>query len=157
MVIRLSKGRNGGSRTLTCVRDDGTSTWQRSSDFFAYHDLIHYAVETTLGYREAFLGLVAQGRDLDSFGTRDGVKDVYTEQEGWAEGITGAVQWPMATGNPPMTDQDVWVSLVQTCEAHGAPPPPVTARQIGEIREIARELHRRWESVPEGGVMELTF
>jgi len=72
MIIRLSKGKNDKSGTLTCLRDDGSSTWQKSSDYFAYHDLIHYAVETTLGFRDAFLGLVAKGKGLDEFGTRNG-------------------------------------------------------------------------------------
>jgi hypothetical protein len=39
------------------------------SPFFAYHDLAHYAVETTLGPGQAFLGLVASGWDLGDFGS----------------------------------------------------------------------------------------
>ena len=52
MVIRLTKGKGEKPGTLTCVRDDGTTTWQKSSEYFARHDLMHYAVETTLGYME---------------------------------------------------------------------------------------------------------
>jgi hypothetical protein len=47
--------------------------------------MLHYVVETTLGFREAFFGLIAQGRDIASFGTRDGKKDTYTQEEGDAE------------------------------------------------------------------------
>ena len=35
------------------------------------HDLIHYVVETTLGYREAFFGLLAAGWDIQDFGAID--------------------------------------------------------------------------------------
>ena len=35
--------------------------------FFALHDLTHYAVETVLGFREGFYGLVAAGGELYRF------------------------------------------------------------------------------------------
>jgi hypothetical protein len=54
-------------------RADGTTTWQKrtgpTAEFFAVHDLTHYAVEATLGLRDAFYGLVAAGWDLADFGT----------------------------------------------------------------------------------------
>src|SRR5438094_310694 len=125
MIFRLAKGKNGRPPTLICVREDGSLTWQRSSDFFAYHDLMHYAVETTFGYREGFLGLVAQGRDLDSFGTRNGVKDVYTLEEGWAEGIVGLLQFSSVNGGPPLSEEELIPSLAKSCAARGVEPPPV--------------------------------
>src|SRR5215212_10875200 len=126
MIIRLAKGKNGKPPTLTCVRDDGSSTWQRSTDYFAHHDLIHYAVETTLGYQEAFLGLVAAGKDLDAFGTRNGVKDVYTLQEGWAEALVGLLQLPAGAGGAPSSDQELLDQLAAICTEGGIPRPPVT-------------------------------
>ena len=155
MIIRLSKGRNEKPPTLTCLRDDGSCTWQRSSDYFARHDLIHYAVETTLGYREAFFGLVAQGRDLDAFGTRDGVNDVYTLEEGWAEGLVGLLQLP--SFGTPLSDEEMTRLLATICAGHGAPVPPITTEQLAQIRSRVRALHETWEQVPEGGAMELTF
>ncbi|HZO90422.1 MAG TPA: hypothetical protein VFB38_19000 [Chthonomonadaceae bacterium] len=157
MVIRLSKGKNGKPGTLTCIREDGSTTWQRSSDFFAYHDLIHYAVETTLGYKDAFLGLVAKGRDLDSFGTRDGVKENYTQEEGWAEGLAGLVQFAGYSGGPPMSDAELLETLAQTCAAREVSMPPITVEQLTQIRAKARDLHKRWAQLPKGEALELTF
>ena len=65
--IRLTKRMDGGS-VLRCVRADGSVTWQkqdRHAAFFALHDLTHFAVESTLGFRDGFFGLVAQGWDID--------------------------------------------------------------------------------------------
>src|SRR6185295_13549449 len=58
-----------GTPVLTCTRDDGTSTYSKSAHgpFFGPHDLMHYAVETTLGFRDSFFGLIARGRTIASF------------------------------------------------------------------------------------------
>lgn len=157
MQIRLSKGKHGKNGALTCLRADGSCTWQASTDYFARHDLIHYAVETTLGYREAFLGLVAQGRDLDSFGTKNGVKDTYTQEEGWAEAIAGMIQWPSFLGGPPLSDAELIALLHKTCSDHDMPAPPITPEQVATIRNRAQELHRAWEALPEGEGLELCF
>src|SRR5882762_5345080 len=67
MVIQISKRVDGGG-VLRCVRGDGSVTWQkqggRNAKFFALHDLTHFAVESVLGVRRGFFGLIAEGWDL---------------------------------------------------------------------------------------------
>ena len=67
MIIEFTK-RKDGNTVLRCVRDDGSVTWQRNNDqharFFPFHDLIHYAVETELGAKNGFFGLVAAGWEI---------------------------------------------------------------------------------------------
>ena len=62
LAVRLTRKRDGAV-VLELRRADGTTTWQKrtgpTAEFFAVHDLTHYAVETVLGYRRAFYGLVA--------------------------------------------------------------------------------------------------
>src|SRR5438874_8753640 len=71
LTIRIKKGRDG-SAALTLTRADGTVTWQRQTGqqarFFPRHDLTHYAVETVLGHRRGFYGLVVEGWNLTDFG-----------------------------------------------------------------------------------------
>jgi hypothetical protein len=99
MIIRFTKGKKADKQdTLTCVRDAGSTTWWPLSAHFAQHDMLHYIVETTLGYNEAFFRLVAKGRDIDSFGTRDGQKDTYTREEGETELLVGLLQVEMQSG-----------------------------------------------------------
>ena len=157
MVIRLSKSKKNRVITLTCVRGDGSCTWQASSDYFARHDLIHYAVETTLYYTKAFLGLVAQGKDLDQFGTRNGVRDDYTPEEQWAESLAGLLQWPAVSGGLPLTDAELFAMLAKTCEDNGCSMPPLTPEQLASIRDKVRTLHQQWDALPEGDTLELTF
>ena len=65
--VELTKRADGGA-LLRCTRADGSVTWQRQEGhqaaFFPLHDLTHHAVETTLGYRLGFLGLVADGWEI---------------------------------------------------------------------------------------------
>src|SRR5256714_11770841 len=72
LTIRIKKNPDGRS-SLTCTRADGSTTWQSMKNaqaaFFPRHDLTHYAVETVLGHRNGFYGLVAAGWDLSDFGT----------------------------------------------------------------------------------------
>lgn len=156
MLLRFIKGKNRPG-ILTCVRDDGSCTWQRCSAFFAYHDLIHYAVETTLGFSEAFFGLVARGKGLDDFGTRNGIKDTYTVEEGLAEHIVGALQY---AGTPGFTDRsaaEFLDALTHSCAGLNYPAPAVTLEQITGIRALVADLHRQWDDLPDGETLELVF
>ncbi len=71
LLIRIKKNTDG-SAALSCLRADGSVTWQRHNGkqgrFFPFHDLTHYAVETVLEHRRGFYGLVAGGWDLTDFG-----------------------------------------------------------------------------------------
>lgn len=153
MHIRFSKSRKNKPPLLTCLRDDGTATWQASYDYFVHHDLIHYAVETTLRYRNAFWGLVAQGRDLDSFGTINGVKDNYPLEALWAEMIVGALQWPTIGGGESFTYAD----FEKTCAHAGLPPSTVTPEQWSQIVAAIASLHSQWQQVAQGDTLELEF
>src|SRR5215213_3012558 len=69
--IRIKK-KNDGSSALSCVRADGSTTWQRQDGqqgrFFPLHDLTHYAVESVLSFHNAFFGLLASGWNISDFG-----------------------------------------------------------------------------------------
>lgn len=156
MIIRLARGKNNKPPTLTCIRDDGSVTYQAAGERFAYHDLVHYAVETTLGYPDAFFGMVARGRDLGDFGTRNGIKDTYPPNALAAEQIVGAVQLWLA--NPfPAADAEFARTLADAFRDQELPAPTLTLDQIAAIRTLARDLHARWENLAPGESLELVF
>jgi hypothetical protein len=57
LTIRIKK-RSDGSAALSCLRPDGSSTWQRQEGaqgrFFPIYDLTHYSVGTVLEHRRSF-------------------------------------------------------------------------------------------------------
>jgi hypothetical protein len=155
MIVRFTRG-HGKPNTLTCIRDDGTVTFTPSA-VGVHHDLIHYAVETTLGCTDAFYGLVAAGRDIDSFGTNGGRKDHYPTQTLQVELIVGLLQWPALSGAVGLTDVELTEQLAIDCEQRGLPTLEISPAQWAAIHDRMRELFGRWASVAAGGVLELVF
>ena len=161
MLIRFAKHANRPP-TLNCVRDDGTASWYTASpanaEFFVAHDLLHYVVETTLGYTSAFYGLVDAGRDLNDFGSRDGASDdrSYTSEAKDAERLVGFIQVMAATGDPPSLNMvtDAWNS---SAKEHDSSAPPLSEEQLTEICTRWRDLVGQWHAVESAGTLELAF
>jgi hypothetical protein len=66
MKILLKKGLQKPS-VLTIYRKDGSSTWSKLHRGLETHDLAHYAVESTLGFTNAFYGIINQGYTIQDF------------------------------------------------------------------------------------------
>ena len=155
MVIELKKGRDGPS-TLVCVRADGTRSWGKVARFFPVHDLTHCAVESVLGFEEAFFGLVASGWNIDDFAA-PGVAGRLPTEAVWTESIVGLLDLERGTGNA-WTALEFNEALAESLRGQG-----VTGfRVIGED-ELARakavrdELQARWEALAAGGVLSVPF
>lgn len=165
LTIRF-KRHPDGSASLTCVRPDGSSTWQRQRGslglVFPPHDLTHYAVETTLGYRHGFYGLIADGWEISDF----------------------AKPWPR--GPIPLEAQEVELivgffdterrSFTQMTEAEfndhaerylaarrSTKPgslgsaPRLTAEQLDAVRGCRADVLGRWGTLEPGETLELPF
>ena len=160
LSIRIKK-KSDGSAALSCIRGDGSTTWQRQDGrlgaFFPLHDLTHYAVETTLGFKRAFYGLLAEGWDLSSFG-EPGTKDRLPEEAGLAELIVGFLDGERATGFASTADEFNW-KIDTYLDAHGLPATSfrMTDEALDDIRRRRDELFTRWRAVSPGDTLELTF
>jgi hypothetical protein len=144
--------------TMTCTRDNGTSTWFHSpkhGDYFVRHDLLHYSVETVLEYKTAFFGMIAGGRDLDDFGTQEGVRDTreYTTEALWAEQIVGVIQRQLK----PIFAELVSVLDTQYADREGRGEPTISEAQYNEIVAVWHRLLTQWEHVLPGDSLELPF
>ncbi len=159
MQIRLTKSRNADRpHTLTCYRNDGTSTGQASSGFFALHDLTHFAVETTLNLTDAFFGLLAKGWDIASFEAREpgSLKSRRLPLEAaWAEMLVGTYDIERAIG--PQPDEERLESFQNACQDKGLIEPDITLDQLAQIRVVRDELFAVWQSLPPGESIELEF
>jgi hypothetical protein len=156
MKIRLCKGDNRRD-TLACVRDDGTTTWSRLTARFAYHDLVHYVVETTLGCQNAFYGLIAQGRDIETFTASDpttGARPPLPVEAGQVECLIVLLQSQLWNGTPYAEIVALWE---MTCASQGLPPPSLTPEQLETIRERVRGYWQQWERLPAGQALEVSF
>jgi len=160
LVVRLKKGRDG-SATLSCTRADGSVTWQRNDGararYFPLHDLTHLAVETELGARRAFYGLVADGWELADFGTPWPRGPLPPEAEA-VERVVGLLDTARAQGRT-WTGAELAAELAHAHAAHGlaSTPPTITDEALARIHRRMHELFAQWDAVPPGEALELPF
>ncbi len=159
LVIRIKKGADGRT-ALSCARADGTTTWQRQQGgqaaFFPRHDLTHYAVETVLGHRRGFYGLVAAGWDLSDFGT-PWPRGMLPKDANISEIIVGFFDRERASGQMG-TAEGLNDELAKFCEENElAAPEKFTEQDLSRIRQKRGELFAQWEAVKPGEALELPF
>ncbi|MFL5486582.1 MAG: hypothetical protein ACJ793_13150 [Gemmatimonadaceae bacterium] len=159
MIIRIKKNADGRT-SLSCTRPDGTTTWQRQEGgqarFFPRHDLTHYAVESVLGIRNGFYGLVASGWDLSDFGT-PWPRGRIPPEANIAEIIVGFLDRERA-GSDRATADDVNAALASySAENSLATDVVVTEDDLSRIRAKRAELFVQWAAIEPGDALEVTF
>ena len=159
LLIQLTRRADGGA-VLRCVRADGSATWQRhegrQAAFFPLHDLTHYAVETVLGCRRGFFGLVAEGWGIEDTGGK-GSRGPLPPEAVVVEHVVGLLDVEQATGA-------AWSAAEfaeQLALAGAAPDPELAARltdaALDGVRERRLALFARWGATAPGEALELTF
>jgi hypothetical protein len=157
ITIRIKKGKDG-PHSLVCVRADGSMTMQRQPNgFFPVHDLMHYAVETSFGYRRGFYGLIADGWNLEDFGTPWPRGPLPADLDP-VELVVGALSLEGATGEPADAEKVNW-TIASWYEQHapGVVPPRVNDEQLSVARSEVARLQQEWFATPPGGTIELEF
>ena len=165
LSIRFKKHPDG-SASLACTRPSGSVTWQQQSGprarFFPPHDLTHFAVETVLGVRRGFYGLIAEGWDITDF-TAPWPRGPLPAEAAEVEVIVGALDMERLQGEP-LTANALAVHRTLQAEsrrAHGKGAAPITwaltDNQLATIRARRDELLAQWEALSAGETMELAF
>jgi hypothetical protein len=159
LIIRIKK-KTDGSAALSCLRSDGSTTWQRQEGqlgrFFPLHDLTHYAVESVMGFQRAFYGLVAEGWDLSDFGTVES-RGKIPDEAGLAESVVGLFDLERMTGERGNAEQMNEQLRTVRADRGLSTTLSITDEQIARIRELRAELFDRWKTVPPGEALELSF
>ncbi|HTL94397.1 MAG TPA: hypothetical protein VL157_02570 [Gemmatimonadaceae bacterium] len=161
LLIRIKRATDG-SAALTCVRPDGSVTWQRQQGrlgaFFPTHDLTHYAVETTLGYRQGFFGLIADGWEIADFETAKG--DIPQEARE-AELVVGVFEMELRMGrgwsNTELREQGERYAASTRPERNRIPLPALSDDDIARIRALRASAFEQWDAVVPGETLELAF
>ena len=136
--------RDGKYDDLTVERPDGVAeTIRCPKQGIIPHDMVHYAVESTLAHR-GFLGLVAGGEAL-AFTTAGG------EAEESIERLVESFQAEMWGGRVPA--EDLLASYAVGCDARGHAAAPVTVEDVEKIRASLDTLSEQWTAVPINGSM----
>ena len=157
--VRFTK-RADGVVVLQCVRKDGSVTWQRHDKqgvFFSFHDLSHFAVETVLGFRQGFYGLITDGWDITDT-TGKGQRGKLQAEAILVEHVVGLFDRERSGGATPLSADD-FNSHIRECVENDDLDAICTfsdAQLVAVRREIAR-LQQDWAAIPAGSCLELTF
>lgn len=147
LQIEISKQLDG-TGVLRCIRKDGSVTWQKQTKHaahFAVHDLTHLAVETVLGYRRGFFGLIAEGWDVDDTSGK-GKRGVLTVEAIEVEKIVGLFDSERASS-----------VLWSAKEFNTFAPRSLTDAEIQKVRALRSALLRQWSTITPGQKLKLKF
>ena len=137
-----------GEGVLRCIRPDGSVTWQKQrkhAAHFAVHDLTHFSVETVLGYRRGFFGLIAEDWDVEET-TGNGARGSLPAEALEVERIVGLFDAERASGA-------LWTAE----EFNTFSPRTLTDGEIQEVRARRSVLLRQWSAIAPGQKLELRF
>ncbi|MBI2813531.1 MAG: hypothetical protein HYX71_04550 [Opitutae bacterium] len=158
MKVKLKK-HAGGEAVVTFVRTDGSAASGRigSGGFGAVHDLTHYAVETTLGLRQGFYGLLAQGWDIQDFEVK-GAAHQLPDEAIVTECIVGQLGNAVFAGREPAVEEFNWLvrSAVDGVRP-GAAVPVIDAESLRLIWHTLEALLARWRALPPGETLGLDY
>src|SRR4051812_776695 len=159
VIIEFAK-RKDGNTLLRCVRDDGSSTWQRNENqharFFPLHDLVHYALESTLGFSQGFFGLIAAGWNIDETtgkSARGALPHEALEVEQFVSSLMA--EWNSQTE---WSASDFNAQAATFAESRSLPAPrTVTNEELARVRSRFKDLCDRWRDLPDGKILRLEF
>ena len=158
VIIEFTK-RKDSNTVLRCLRDDGSSTWQRNENqhaqFFPVHDLLHYAVESELGFAEGFFGLIAAGWNIDETtgkSARGPLPAEALEVEHIVSSFTA--EW---NSHSPWSAADFNEQAASFARTREWPARSLTDEQLERVRARFNELVANWRDLPVGESLRLEF
>lgn len=149
---------SGKPIVFTFRRTDGTSTWAKLGSLPIEHDLAHYVVEKTLGFKQGFFGLLNQGFKPEDFElprekrptallpTKLPLEALQTEH------LVGRLQTEQVCGENP----DFMADLEEALKNQGITfPDQLNLATLAKIRNEFTALIEHWHSLQSGGQLDL--
>ena len=149
--------RPDGNVILRCTRRDNSVTWQRydkQAAYFSHHDLSHFAVETVLGLRCGFYGLLADGWDISETTGKE-ARGPLSDASVLVEHIVGLFTLEGTGGAAPLTAEEFNAQILQMTGR--ALEPRVSDHQLQTVRDRIAELYGQWAATPPGSTLELLY
>jgi hypothetical protein len=155
-LIAERLGRTDKLDRLRCIRQDGSETAaSMPRQGILPHDLVHYVVESGLGWRAGFLGLVAAGAEIGFTmqQTHDPANRMSADQAIHAEAVVESLQAQLWSGS--FEDALFLDGVRSACEVRGRSVPVLPAGIGNLLFDQALALNARWQQVPFHGTLEL--
>ena len=152
----IIKKKAGNKHTISYIREGFEDYWIEADDFLVLHDLCHYAIETTLQYKNAFWGLIAGGINPSIFENKETRDSLELANEAWyAEHLANLLLIEFTQGE----FEDINAILEQSLRQQNSRIPTIQFSNI-VVEEIRANLHtliENWRSVKEDDNLSLNF
>jgi hypothetical protein len=152
----IIKKKAGNKHTISYIREGFEDYWIEADDFLVLHDLCHYAIETTLQYKNAFWGLIAGGINPSIFENKETRDSLELANEAWyAEHLANLLLIEFTQGE----FEDINAILEQSLRQQNSRIPTIQFSNIvvEEIRALLHTLIENWRSVKEDDNLSLNF
>jgi hypothetical protein len=155
IIFRKKKGK---PHAMQCIREGQKSnqTWQRSDDFYIFHDLMHYAVETKMPLENGFFGMLKSGISIHDFeGAREN-RPKLTFDAILAETLVGVFQHEFFQGQLQFENFiEHWKNNLILMDVLDCP--RISEVKIEEIRLEIKRLLELWQNTTVNETLELNF
>ena len=152
----IIKKKAGNKYTISYIREGFEDYWIEADDFLVLHDLCHYAIETTLQYKNAFWGLIAGGINPSIFENKETRDSLELANEAWyAEHLANLLLIEFTQGE----FEDIHAILEQSLRQQNSRIPTIQFSNIvvEEIRALLHTLIENWRVVEVGDYLSLDF
>jgi hypothetical protein len=155
MELKITRN-NSKPHIILYKRDDGSETWMHANDYFIVHDLSHFAIEKTLHYKTAFMGMLNKGLDIKDFENREKRRRIaLTDEAAHAENMANLFLMEVLQGRLEDFNRTVSDSFIQM---NGISFTHVLSEaEIASVRNYLRELISEWKALPAGHSMSLFY
>jgi hypothetical protein len=160
MLVRFVKNAPAADAdVIACIFPDGTRTsGPMARQGVLPHEALHFVVEKTFGWRDAFFGQIQLGAGIEAVTAKlhdpkiDRAKNTQALQ---SESLVECLQAEQSRGaSDPATFAH---NLILTCRRRGVPPPDITADELALVRTALRDFGAAWRPLPAGGTLERSF
>lgn len=155
MQIHFKKQKNK-LPTLHLTRMDGSETWTVFKHNLIQHDLVHFAAETILKWKNGFYDLVAKDANIEDFAK--------TNREERPDLAVASIQMEYIVNllETEIYQQQIFedfnAQLAKNCQGNNhLPPPPISTINLQQIRLKIKDLLQQWQDVAVGQSLKLEF
>jgi hypothetical protein len=150
------KKKNDTKHTITYIREGIKDYWIEADSFLVLHDICHYAIESTLNYKNAFWGLIANGINPSVFEKKETRDTIDLSNEAWyAEHLANLLLIEFMQGE--FDDINQILNEIIAISNPGLPIINYSLKTINEIRNTIKQLFESWKQLSVGESLIFTF
>lgn len=154
MEIKFTK-KPDAEHVISCIRKDGSISWQHSSTFFIMHDLCHYAAETVMNWKHGFYGIVAAGTHITAFDVpKDQRSFQLTDEAILAEQLVNLLVIEYNQGK--MNNLLQMLAAIYDKDENDLPA-VITNEKLEAIRTLFSSLMQQWQALEDYKTITLLF